>query len=130
MKLNLAKLGTLFLALTATAVFAQDRYKNLNPVFPGGTQTNTNGLATSGITLNSTNATTTNDLGQGAPGIKVGVDSGEGKGSKPNDGPAPAPTPGSAPSVGAAPGVGSAPSVGTAPSVGNSPSVGNAPKVR
>jgi hypothetical protein len=77
-----------------------------------------------------TNSAITNNVGQGAPGQNIGVDSGEGKGSELRNGPAPAPTPGSAPSVGAAPGVGGAPSVGNAPSAGNAPSVGNAPKVR
>ena len=117
MKLNFAKLGTIVLAVTAATVFAQDSFKNLKPVFPGSTR-------------NSTNSAATNFLGQGAPGNKVGVDSGEGKGTKPHDGPAPAPGVGSAPSVGTAPGVGNAPSVGSAPSVGDAPSVGNAPKIR
>jgi hypothetical protein len=132
MKLSLLKLGTMAMALTAANVLAQDNYKNLNPVFPGSTGTNINGVGLNrGILIGgSTNSATTNVLGQGAPGRDVGVDSGEGKGSKPGDGPAPAPTPGNAPSVGAAPGVGGAPGVGSAPAVGDSPSVGTAPKIR
>lgn len=129
MKLSLLKFGTMALALTAASVSAQDSYRNLNPVFPGGTGTNTNG-ARPGIITSSTNSATTNGLGQGAPGRDVGVDSGEGKGSKPGDGPAAAPGVGKAPGVGNAPAVGNAPGVGNAPSVGDGPSVGTAPKIR
>ncbi len=126
MKNNIAKFGTVAFTLAVTNLFAQDSYRNLNPVFPSITQTNTNSLGAPGLISRGTNSVPTNSVGQGAPGRNIGVDSGEGKGN----GPAPAPTPGVAPSVGAAPGVGSAPSIGKAPSVGNSPSVGTAPSIR
>jgi hypothetical protein len=132
MNYNLVKFGAVVLALAAANLFGQDVLKNLNPVFPGTVQTNTNGLGAPGTSVGViiggvTNSITTNGLG--SPGQNIGVDSGERKGTEPN-GPGPAPTPGIAPSVGPAPGVGNAPAVGAAPSVGNGPSVGNAPKVR
>ena len=129
MKFNRMKLGIVTLALAVTGVFAQDRYRNLNPVYPGSTQTNTNGPGREIIISGHTNSAVTNFIGQGAPGNIYGVDSGEGKG-RVGDGPAPAPTPGKAPGVGDAPRVGDAPGVGDAPKVGNAPSVGDAPKIR
>ena len=129
MKFNRMKLGVAALALTATSVFAQDSPRNLNPVFPGSAQTNTNGLNRGIIISGNTNSAVTNVIGQGAPGTIYNVDSGEGKG-RVGDGPAVAPGVGDAPKVGNAPGVGDAPGVGNAPKVGNAPSVGDAPKIR
>lgn len=129
MKFNRMKLGVVTLALALTGVVAQDSRKNLNPVFPGNAQTNTNGLNRGIIISASTNAAVTNAIGQGAPGNIYNVDSGEGKG-RVGDGPAPAPGVGNAPKVGDAPRVGDAPGVGAAPKVGNAPSVGDAPKIR
>ena len=73
MKPTLVTMGAVALTLMAANLAAQDRNKNLNPVFPGRTQTNTNGVGAPGLNRGliiggATNSAATNGIGQGAPG--------------------------------------------------------------
>ncbi len=96
------------LGLTAATLSAQDSYKNLRPVYPGGAAAPTNTISTNASNRGLTNGVGTNQVGVGAPGRNGGIDSGEDKGR----------------------GLGEAPPVGTAPGPGKAPPVGHAPPIR
>ncbi|HWN94739.1 MAG TPA: hypothetical protein VNT99_06890 [Methylomirabilota bacterium] len=129
MKHGFVKLGTMVFIFGTASLLAQDAERNLNPVYPQSALvvTNKTGIgaprAPRGVIISGTTnlPSLTNGVGQGAPGLNNGIDSGERK-SEPTG-------PGKAPSVGPAPSAGNAPSVGKAPSVGGAPSSGPAPRI-